>query len=47
MSKLSSVEHRCKKIFTFFIIFIKNASFNVSYFLVENFFILLNPLKSY
>src|SRR6218665_3684218 len=51
---LHSPPHRYRKtFFTFFIIFIKNAFFtffyfwNVFYFLVENFCILLNPLKSY
>src|SRR6218665_1990738 len=42
-----------KNVFTFFIIFIKNAFFKVFYFwnvfnfLVEKFFLLLSPLKSY
>src|SRR6218665_268586 len=47
-----SFTHRCKqRFFTFFIIFIKNAFFNVFYFLnafyflVETSFILLNPQK--
>src|SRR6218665_1021616 len=48
------LKHRCKKRFLrFFIIFIKNTFFNVFYFwnvfyfLVEKFCILLNPLKFY